>query len=137
MCVFPHVSSRTVAVVDTNYRYVGMCKGRSAKTRVWSSIVKEQRIYRGRLNVHTQCRFLEKAESGYTKRGYVGRYKERLAQLDLVLQAIHIFRSGVHAQKKEGRGREGKMSGYMCQVFIPGFPGFHSICRNVGRANQI
>ena len=100
-----------MAVVDTNYRYVGMCKGCSAKTRVWSSIVKEQHIYRGRLNVHTQCRFLEKAESGYTKRGY--------AQLDLALQAIHIFRSGVHAQKKEGRGREGKMSGYMCQVFIP------------------
>ena len=66
----------------------------------------------------------------YTKRGYVGRYKERLAQLDLVLQAIHIFHSGVHAWKKEGRGREGEICLVTCARF-------HSVCRNVGRDNQI
>ena len=60
--------------------------------------------------------FSRKLRVVYTKRGYVGRYKERLAQLDLVLQAIHIFHSGVQAWKKEGRGREGKMSGNMYQV---------------------
>ena len=44
--------------------------------RVWNIVVKEQRVYGGRLKFTLMCTFLVKAESG----GYVGRYEERLAQ---------------------------------------------------------
>ena len=45
--------------------YVGMCNGRSVYTaRVWSVVVKEQRVYGGRLKFTLVCTFLVKAESG-------------------------------------------------------------------------
>ena len=62
LSVCPHVYSRTVAAVEG---YVGMCNGRSAQQESGTSyIVKEQRVYGGRLKFTLMCTFLVKAESG-------------------------------------------------------------------------
>ena len=52
-------------MIDTKRGYVGICNGPALGTiRVWSGVVKEQRVYGGRLNI--QCAFFVKAESsGY------------------------------------------------------------------------
>ena len=49
----------------------------------------------------------------------------------LVSQAVRIFPRGAHARGKGGGGRNEKIR------LVTYVPGFRSICRNVGRANQI
>ena len=59
--VCSHVFSRTVAAVDAKRGYVQRALGTA---RVWDVVVKEQRVYGGRLKFTLMCKFLVKAESG-------------------------------------------------------------------------
>ena len=63
--VCPHVFSRTVAAVDTKRGYIcGYVQRALGTARVWNDVVKEQRVYGGRLKFILMCTFLVKAESG-------------------------------------------------------------------------